>query len=188
MRCCLADISNFTGNPDAFCRKETKERVTAMEYVVFLIVQLHIFISKCITDAKRSSDKMLTNPKTGQSKLQRLGHQQPSHFGLELAKWCAQGTNPSQALKGLVVSGPPAGRGSAFNLDARLARITQLRVNNRDLWILDPAVSRTKENVSVYHGDERVELSEEERVTCQPAGCWRDCHLWHRQTQWHSFL
>lgn len=48
-------------------------------------------------------------------------------------------------------SAPPAGRGSAFNLDTGLARLTQLTVNNRDLWILKPTVSSTEKNVSVYH-------------------------------------
>lgn len=64
---------------------------------------------------------------------------------------CAQGAKPCWALKALVVSTPLARRESAFNLEAGLARPTQLMVNNRDLWILKSAVSSTKENVNVYH-------------------------------------
>lgn len=64
---------------------------------------------------------------------------------------------------------PPAGRGSAFSMDTGLAWLTQFTVNSRDLWMLEPAVSSTKENASVYQG---VSV---ERMTCPPA--LQDVHM-----------
>lgn len=66
-----------------------------------------------------------------------------------------------------MVGAPPAGRGSAFSLEAGLARLTQLTVNKRDLLILQPAVSSTEENVSVYH----VELVGSQRGKDDTAAC-----------------
>lgn len=68
-----------------------------------------------------------------------------------------------------MIHAPSAGGVSAFILEPGLARLTQLTVNKRDLWIIKPAVSSTEENVSVYH----VELagSQEVSLTPQPAGC-----------------